>query len=80
MNDNQRLQLANMIKTNNVEDQTELIRELNHSVIIRNEVNTMLELKKQYADDPEKLHLECCNECNFLFSYYTDIYNKIRKV
>ena len=79
MNENQRLQLANMIKTNNVEDQTELIRELNHSVIIRNEVKTMLELKKQYANDPEKLHLECCNECNFLFSYYTDIYNKIRK-
>ena len=79
MNDNQRLQLANMIKTNNVEDQTGLIRELNHSVIIRNEVNTMLELKKKYADDPEKMHFECCNECNFLFSYYTDIYNKIRK-
>ena len=79
MNTDQRLQLANMSKANNVEDQTELIRELNHSVIIRNEVNSMLQLKKQYANEPEKLHFECCNECNFLFTYYTDIYNKIRK-
>ena len=35
MNDKQRLQLQNMIKTNNVEDQTELIRNLKHSHILR---------------------------------------------
>jgi hypothetical protein len=38
MDDKQRLQLQNMIKANNVEDQTELIRELKHSEIIRNEL------------------------------------------
>jgi arginine repressor len=38
MNDNQRLQLQNMIKTNNIEDQTELIRSLKHSQIIKNEI------------------------------------------
>jgi hypothetical protein len=36
-------------------------------------------LKAKYHDDPEKVHLEGMAECNFLFTYYTDIYNKIRK-
>ena len=39
MNDNQKLQLQNMITSNNVEDQTELIRDLKHSQILRNEIN-----------------------------------------
>jgi hypothetical protein len=46
---------------------------------MRGELNNMLFLKAKYRDDPEKIHLECMNECNFLFTYYTDIYNKIRK-
>ena len=79
MNDSQRLQLSNMIKENNVEDQTELIRTLKHSHIMRNEINTMVLLKAKYRDDSELLHYECMNDCNFLFTYYTDIYNKIRK-
>ena len=73
------LQLQKMISENNVEDQTELIRKLKHSVIMKNEINNMLFLKGKYRDDAEKIHLECMNECNFLFTYYTDIYNKIRK-
>jgi hypothetical protein len=79
MNDSQRLQLSNMIKTNNIEDQTELIRTLKHSHIMRDEINMMVLLKAKYRDDPERIHLECMNDCNFLFTYYTDIYNKIRK-
>ena len=79
MDDKQKLQLQKMISENNVEDQTELIRKLKHSVIMKNEINNMLFLKGKYRDDAEKIHLECMNECNFLFTYYTDIYNKIRK-
>ena len=79
MDDNQRLQLQNMIKANNVDDQTELIRNLKQSTILRTEVNTMVMIKSKYKDDTDKIHFECMNECNFLFSYYTDIYNKIRK-
>jgi len=79
MNDNQKLQLNKMIQENNVEDQTELIRQLKHSYILQNEINNMILLKSKYKNDPEQLNLECMNECNFLFTYYTDIYNKIRK-
>jgi hypothetical protein len=79
MDEKQKLHLQKMIAANNVEDQTEIIRQIKHSDILRNDVNNMLLLKAKYRDDPEKIHLECMNECNFLFTYYTDIYNKIRK-
>jgi hypothetical protein len=79
MDDNARLQLNKMIKANNVVDQTELIRNLKHSYILRNNINDLIMLKSKYGDDPERLNLEAMNECNFLFTYYTDIYNKIRK-
>ena len=79
MDDKQRLQLSNMIKANNVEDQTELIRNLKHSQILRNEINTMIQIKAKYRGDDEKIMEECVNECNFLFTYYTDIFNKVKK-
>ena len=79
MDDKQRLQLQNMIKANNVEDQTEFIRNLKHSQIIRGEVNNMIIIKSKFKGDDSKIHEECMNECSFLFTYYTDIYNKIRK-
>ncbi len=79
MDDKQRLQLQNMIKANNVEDQTNFIRNLKHSQIIRNEVNTMIMIKGKFRGDDAKIQEECVNECNFLFTYYTDIYNKVRK-
>jgi hypothetical protein len=79
MDDSNRLQLQKMIQANNVEDQTKLIRDLKHSIVLKSEINTLLFLKSKYADDPEKINLEAMTECNFLFTYYTDIYNKIRK-
>jgi hypothetical protein len=79
MDDNQRLHLQNMIAANNVEDNTELIRKLKHSHVLREDVNNLIMLKAKYINDPDTLHLEGMTSCNFLFTYYTDIYNKIRK-
>ena len=82
MDDNQRLQLQNMIKTNNVEDQTQLIRKLKHSEILSREINQLLLLKKKFNDmnlESESFQLESIDKCNFLFTYYTDIFNKIKK-
>jgi hypothetical protein len=79
MDDNQRLHLQKMIAVNNVEDQTGLIRELKHSHILRENVNNLVMLKAKYLDDHDALNLEAMTECNFLFTYYTDLYNKIRK-
>lgn len=85
MNENQRLQLQNMIQTNNVEDQTELIRNLKHSEVLRNELNVMMEIKEKYRENQPiedftmRIYEECVEKCSFLFTYYTDIFNKIRK-
>jgi hypothetical protein len=79
MNDSQKLQLQKMISANNVEDQTDLIRKLKHSHIFKNEINTMMMIKAKYRNDEEKMKEECMNECGFLFTYYTDLFNKIRK-
>ena len=79
MDDNQRLHLQKMIAVNNVEDQTGLIRDLKHSYILRENVNNLVMLKAKHLDDPDALNLEAMTECNFLFTYYTDLYNKIRK-
>jgi hypothetical protein len=79
MDENQRLHLQKMIAANNVEDQTGLIRDLKHSQILRENVNNLVMLKSKYPDDPDALNLEAMSDCNFLFTYYTDLYNKIRK-
>jgi hypothetical protein len=79
MDDNARLQLQKMIKANNVEDQTNLIRELKHSHVLRENINNLLLLKKKYGSNMDELHNDAMLECNFLFTYYTDIYNKIKK-
>jgi hypothetical protein len=79
MDDNQRLHLQKMIAANNVEDNTELIRQLKHSHVLREDVNNLIMLKSKYPDDADTLHLEGMVLCNFLFTYYTDIYNKVRK-
>jgi hypothetical protein len=79
MNTNDRLQLNQMIASNNVLDQTNLIRELKHSVVLRQNVNDLILIKAQYEDDPDTFAIESMTQCNFLFTYYTDIYNKIKK-
>lgn len=79
MTDNQRLQLQNMIKVNNVEDQTNLIRNLKHSDLLKNDINSLILLKAKYRNNMDKINEAALSECNFLFTYYTDIYNKIKK-
>ena len=79
MDDIQRLQLQDMIKTNNVEDQTDFIRSLKHGKLLANDINSMIMIKAKYRNDPAKIDLECMTQCGFLYSCYTDIYNKVKK-
>jgi hypothetical protein len=80
MDDTLRLKLNQMINENNVTDQTELIRELKHSVIIKKEVNKIIELMEEFKDASyNELRDVTMSECYFLFSYYTDIYNRLIK-
>ena len=79
MDDNARLQLQKMIKANDVEDMTGLIRDLKHSVLLRNDINNLISLMTEYGNNSDDLYSYAVTKCTFLFTYYTDIFNKIRK-
>jgi hypothetical protein len=80
MDEKSRLKLNEMIKENNVTDQTELIRELKHSSIIREETKRLLEILEENPNSTfTELRDISMMDCNFMFSYYTDIYNRLLK-
>lgn len=78
MDDNARLQLQKMISENNVEDQTGLIRELKHSHKLAKDIRTLQHVKVRFAGNKEAIHENGVQECTFLYTYYTDIYNKVK--
>lgn len=83
MNDEQRKQLNTIIENNDdFKDNTNLIRDLKHSELIRLDVEKMIifknknqELLKENKDEyNEKLK----QECFLLFTHYSDIYKRLR--
>ena len=74
-----RLKLQEMIKANDSIDNTELIRQLKHSHLLQEDINQLLMLKAKYKNNMEKVNDEAPIKCTFLFTYYTDIFNKIKK-
>jgi len=80
MDERQKLQLQEMIKANDTTDQTELIRELKHSSLLKDDVSKMMLNKGKYVSEGyDKTREICMNDCSFLFTYYTDIFNKVLK-
>lgn len=83
MNKSERLQLDKMIKENNVQDFTKEIRAKRHSKFLRDDINRFVEFKKQNAklkeNNPEEFERLLISKCQFLFTYYTDIFNRVRK-
>lgn len=83
MNDSERLQLQQMIQANDAEDNTGLIRTLKHSKLIWEDVNIILNLKKKYTEleknDSKEFNELCSSHANFLFTTYTDLFNKVVK-
>jgi len=83
MDSSDRLQLEKMIQANNVVDCTQDIRRKNHSTPIREDVRRMVALRKQYSrlknSNPEQYDKILVSRCNFLFTHYTDIFNKVKK-
>ena len=83
MNESESLQLKKMISENQVEDQTNDIREKKHSEKIRADVTRMIELKKKYPrlekTNSDQFDNILTTQCSFLFNNYTDIFNKVKK-
>lgn len=78
MNYEQKLKLSEMINQNNTIDNTDEIKKLKHSKIIRENINNLVVLKKNTRDKKE-LNIKAQSECFFLFKNYTIIYNKLLK-
>lgn len=72
MNFDERLKLQDMIKQNNVQDQTDKIRQLKHSFLLKKDIELLLTLKNSSLEN-------AMTECSFLYTYYTDLFNKIKK-
>jgi len=81
MDANERLQLKEMIKANNTEDNTEKIRRLKHSSLIKDNIHNYFELCNKYPNSHHKQFFKdmCQKKCIFLLKNYTDIYNKLIK-
>jgi len=78
MDDSQRLQLKKMIDANNTEDQTDVIRRLKHSNMLIEDIRTLQQLKFRHKGDLLKVHDDAVTMCTFLYTNYTDIYNKVK--
>ena len=79
----ERLNLDKMIKASDAEDNTEKIRELKHSKLIENDIQELLNLKSKYSrlaqSNPDQFDTMCEKKCEFIFTNYTQIYNKVKK-
>jgi hypothetical protein len=82
LNNQEKLDLAALIKANDSDDCTEDIRSKKQSNLIRNDVKQMVYLKQKYErlskSNPAEFDKMCTSQCNFLFNNYTDLYNKIK--
>jgi hypothetical protein len=83
MNNEERLNLKKLISQNECEDNTEHIRKVKHSNLIRDDIVKMQVLKRKHArvrkHEPDRFSALCQSQCAFLFNNYTDIYNKAYK-
>lgn len=83
MNCVDRLQLERMIKENEVVDCTQEIKNKKHSNLIKDDVNKILFLKSKYnrleLSSPKQFEQIIISQCKFLYTNYTDIFNKIMK-
>jgi hypothetical protein len=83
LNNNDKLQLQKMVKTNDVKNNTDLIRKTKHSKEIREQVKLLEFLKIEnsdlYKNNFKEFDMLTIEKCSFLFQNYTDIYNKVLK-
>ena len=83
MDAKKRLNLQEMVKAYDANDNTSKIRQLKHSRLIRDDVETLLNLKKKYKRmatlERAKYENIVISHCSFLFTNYTNIFNRLMK-
>lgn len=72
------LHLNNLISDTNIEQTTDRIRELKHSVKIRESVYEILGIKKNYSRlSKERIEKMCVSRCHFFHLHFRDIFYKV---
>jgi len=83
LTNDERLNLKKMINESECGDNTDNIRRLKHSVLMRDDIRKLDTLKNTHGDmkanNNDDFVLLCQNECKFLYANYTDIFNKLVK-
>ena len=77
----ERIHLKNLMNEMNYEDNTDSIRKLKHSSLIRDDIRTLEQLKKgrdQAMDDDAFFQL-AQEKCAFLYNNYTDLFARSMK-
>jgi hypothetical protein len=79
----ERLNLQKMVNESECEDNTENIRRLKHSILLRDEIRKLDIFKQSYAGlrkSNQTQYDELARaECTFLYNNYTDIFNRLMK-
>jgi hypothetical protein len=83
MSDKDRLNLQEMIKSYDADDNTPKIRSLKHSRRIKDNVEILLNLIKKHGrmlkNDKPRFDKLAISRCNFLWNNYTNIFNRLIK-
>tara|TARA_X000000368_G_scaffold304318_1_gene242670 strand:+ start:107 stop:601 length:495 start_codon:yes stop_codon:yes gene_type:complete len=80
IDDETRLNFDKMLKESGASDNTSKIRKLKHSKKIKEQVSNMVEIKTKYKRLGKKsVDKMIESKCNWLFTNYTNIYNKLKK-
>lgn len=80
MDSQDKLNLKKLISEYKPEETTTKIRTLKHSSKIKGDVERYLKLKSKYARLPRETQLQMYrNKCQFLYTNYTNIFNKLVK-
>jgi len=78
LSNGERLNLEKMLNDKDVEQTTAKIRTLRHSQKIKEDVQVLIDLKRKYSRvSKETLNNMAVKRCNFLFKYYTNIFNRV---
>ena len=80
IDDETRLKFNELLKESDASDNTEKIRKLKHSSKIKEQVSIMMDIKRRYSRlDKKTLDKMIDTQCNWLFTHYFNLFNKLRK-
>ena len=81
MKQSERLNLKQLLDKSDYVDNTNHIRKVKHSTLLRDDIRKMEDLKRNNPSlkksHPQEFFELCQCECKFLYDNYTDIFNKV---